>query len=109
MFNSIDGGSNKNCKNGAKWLDGGAGTYDCRFPETLVKQWNIAATYNMDNALLGKKLQVGASGVRHACCRSPICWPAVVIQARHLSLMRVNLSKKKSIHLRKTKQVQERG
>ena len=59
MFNSLDGGSSPPCRNGAQWLNGGNGKYDCRFPEALVRSWSMAATYQLDQALLGQKLQAG--------------------------------------------------
>lgn len=63
QFNSLDGGSKQCCcKNGAKWLDGGNGQYACRFPESLVKQFKMAATWNEDASLLGKKLKVKIAG-----------------------------------------------
>ncbi|KAG2491580.1 hypothetical protein HYH03_010147 [Edaphochlamys debaryana] len=57
QFFKIDGGSGP-CINGAQWLDGGNGDYACRFPESTVRSWSIAATYMLDDRLLGRKLQV---------------------------------------------------
>lgn len=60
QFNNIDPGDGKPCNRGAKWLSGGLQppNFACRFPQSLVKKWNVAATYKLDNALLGRKLQV---------------------------------------------------
>ncbi len=62
QFNNIDPGDAKPCNRGAKWLSGGLKppNFACRFPQSLVKKWNVAATYMLDNALLGRKLQVAA-------------------------------------------------
>ncbi|PNH10862.1 hypothetical protein TSOC_002400 [Tetrabaena socialis] len=43
-------------------LDGGNGSMACRYPPEVVKRWNMAATYNMDASLLGRKLEVMVQG-----------------------------------------------
>ncbi|GLC39982.1 hypothetical protein PLESTM_000976000 [Pleodorina starrii] len=62
MFSTLDGGSAAPCRNGAQWLNGGNGNFGCRFPESTVRNWNMAATYQLDSSLLGKKLQVMVEG-----------------------------------------------
>ncbi|KAG2485983.1 hypothetical protein HYH03_015306 [Edaphochlamys debaryana] len=64
MFNSIDGGGSEpgSCRNGAQWLDGGMGDMACRIPESLVRSWSMAATYDRDRALLGRRLEVMVEG-----------------------------------------------
>lgn len=63
LFNSIDAGPERGpCKNGAKKLDGGNGDVKCRFPESTVKSWRVAATWERDAALLGKQVQVLIEG-----------------------------------------------
>lgn len=59
MFSTIDGGSQKCCcKNGAAWLNGGNGNYNCRISPAKVKQMQVAATWDQDAGLLGKQLRV---------------------------------------------------
>jgi hypothetical protein len=46
----------------AKKLDGGNGQVCCRWPEAVVKSWSMAATWESDPALLGRKLQIMIAG-----------------------------------------------
>jgi hypothetical protein len=63
MFSRIDGGAGECCcLNGAGWLDGGNGDFACRFPPSKVKAMRVAATYDLDPSLLGKKLRVRVAG-----------------------------------------------
>ncbi|PNH01709.1 hypothetical protein TSOC_012384 [Tetrabaena socialis] len=43
-------------------MDGGDGHKDCRYPESLIKTWNVAATWGLDAALLNHKLEVMLQG-----------------------------------------------
>ena len=63
QFSRIDGGEQKCCCiNGARWLDGGSGDFACRFPPLKVKTMRVAATYDRDSSLLGKKVRVRVAG-----------------------------------------------
>jgi hypothetical protein len=54
----LPGGVPPSCISGAQLLPAPDNSSDiqCRFPESLVKTWNMAATYELDQALLGKKV-----------------------------------------------------
>ena len=63
MFSNISPGpANGPCRPGAQLLDGGDGWVACRWPESKVRQWSIAATWNNDVALLGKALDILVQG-----------------------------------------------
>ncbi len=65
MFKAVNGGTAPNCINGAQYLPSpDYVSRDCRFPESLVKSWNMAATYELDSELLGKKVGSRRTGAR---------------------------------------------
>ncbi|KAG2442485.1 hypothetical protein HXX76_002571 [Chlamydomonas incerta] len=50
------------CRSPSQWLDGGSGIMACRYPASQVAAWKIAATYQLDASLLGRKLEVMVQG-----------------------------------------------
>lgn len=65
MFSKVDAGPENAkgpCKSGAKVLDGGNGVKWCRWPEEKVKSWSMASTWEKDDALLGKTVDVMVKG-----------------------------------------------
>jgi hypothetical protein len=63
QFSTLDSGSEQCCcKNGAQWLDGGDGVMKCRLPPTIVRKKRVIATYDLDNVLLNKKIQIRIAG-----------------------------------------------
>jgi len=46
----------------AQCLNGGNGEVACRWPESAVRAWRMAATYDQDAALLGRSLEVMVEG-----------------------------------------------
>ena len=46
----------------AQLLNGGNGQVCCRWPETVVANWAVAATWDSDPALLGRRLEVRVAG-----------------------------------------------
>ena len=46
----------------AQWLDGGDGSFCCRWPEATVRNWAMGSTWDRDPALLGRRLEVMVAG-----------------------------------------------
>ncbi|PNH10882.1 hypothetical protein TSOC_002374 [Tetrabaena socialis] len=62
MFKDVGPVQSSPCPSPSLRLDGGNGIMACRYPPEVVKRWNMAATYNMDASLLGRKLEVMVQG-----------------------------------------------
>jgi hypothetical protein len=63
MFSNISPGAFKGpCQPGAQLLDGGNGEVACRWPESIVKKWSMAATWEKDSSLLNKQLEIMIQG-----------------------------------------------
>jgi hypothetical protein len=46
----------------AECLDGGNGDVACRWPESTVREWDVAATWERDASLLGSTIEVRVQG-----------------------------------------------
>ena len=58
-FANIDSGNKQCCcLHGAQWLDGGTGKFACRFNQTMVKEMRVAATWDQQDKLLGKQVEI---------------------------------------------------
>jgi hypothetical protein len=70
LFSQLFAGWNGVCNAPAELLDGGHPTEEdirCRFPEAVVGQWSIAATYGNNLQFLGRKVRVLLDGSAAAC------------------------------------------
>jgi hypothetical protein len=97
LFSQLNAGWGTNCNAPAELLSGGDPNLPdvrCRFPESVVGQWSIAATYGNNLELLGRKVRVmldssapicnGASSCTYDLnivdhCGSPLCELAVTV------------------------------
>ncbi len=59
---SAEGASSTQCKTGAVYMNYGNTEWACRWPETKVASWNLAATWDRDAALANKQIRVMRAG-----------------------------------------------